>query len=199
MKKDKKDNAFHLLHKWQAGKINRRDFLIGMAILAAGASIPVAFKFFWQNQRRDPAVFSEEEWMAIGILQEHLLPSEKNAPGAKEINARGYLQWVLKDPNYDVEEKQYIHDGIGWLNDSAMEIENQKFLALSVQRREMLLKEIAKENWGESWLSKNLSLIFEALFCDPVYGGNVDGVGWKWLEHRPGLPRPPANRRYGIL
>ena len=31
---------------------------------------------------------------------------------------------------------------------------------------------------------------------DPVYGGNPDGIGWKWLMHPPGFPRPPKGKTY---
>jgi len=44
-----------------------------------------------------------------------------------------------------------------------------------------------------------LGYIFEALLVDPVYGGNPNGIGWKWLEHQPGLPRPTADKRYFLL
>jgi len=29
-----------------------------------------------------------------------------------------------------------------------------------------------------------------------VYGGNPDGIGWKWLEHQPGYPTPPADKSW---
>ena len=36
----------------------------------------------------------------------------------------------------------------------------------------------------------------EGFFADPVYGGNSNGIGWAWLEHQPGFPRPPVGRRH---
>ena len=36
----------------------------------------------------------------------------------------------------------------------------------------------------------------EALMLDPVYGGNPDMIGWKWLEHQAGFPRPVAGKTY---
>jgi gluconate 2-dehydrogenase gamma chain len=48
-------------------------------------------------------------------------------------------------------------------------------------------------------LSLLLYYIFEALLSDPVYGGNPGGIGWQWLEHQPGFPRPPADKIYGNL
>ena len=38
--------------------------------------------------------------------------------------------------------------------------------------------------------------LLEALLADPVYGGNTDEVGWKWLGYTAGFPRPPIGKRY---
>ena len=37
-----------------------------------------------------------------------------------------------------------------------------------------------------------LELTLECFFGDPVHGGNVDEIAWKWIGHRPGSPRPSA-------
>ena len=60
-----------------------------------------------------------------------------------------------------------------------------------------MLRHTAGYDGGENWLSTLLLYIFEALLTDPVYGGNPNGIGWKWLGHNPGLPRPTADKRYG--
>ena len=39
----------------------------------------------------------------------------------------------------------------------------------------------------------------EALLTDPAYGGNPDGIGWRWLGHTPGYPRPSAATIYPRL
>ena len=36
----------------------------------------------------------------------------------------------------------------------------------------------------------------EALLADPVYGGNFDQTGWRWLSHQPGFPRPSADKTW---
>ena len=35
-----------------------------------------------------------------------------------------------------------------------------------------------------------LGFVLEAFLGDPVHGGNPEGIGWTWAEHRPGYPRP---------
>jgi len=68
-----------------------------------------------------------------------------------------------------------------------------------MRQREQLLQRIAQANAGENWLSLLLMFIFGALLGSPVYGGNPDGIGWRWLEHNPGFPQPTSNNTYKKL
>ena len=52
---------------------------------------------------------------------------------------------------------------------------------------------------GGRWLRELIHYILEALLSDPVYGGNPGGIGWRWLEHRPGYKRPSPQQRYFLL
>ena len=71
------------------------------------------------------------------------------------------------------------------------------FEALDFTRKEQLLRYLAdRTRWGKNWLSLLLYYLFEALLADPAYGCNPDGVGWQWLEHQPGFPRPPPDKIY---
>jgi gluconate 2-dehydrogenase gamma chain len=58
------------------------------------------------------------------------------------------------------------------------------------------LHQIVDSSAGENWLSLLLYYLFESLTLDPVYGGNPDGIGWHWLEHQPGFPRPTKETSY---
>ena len=64
------------------------------------------------------------------------------------------------------------------------------------REKEELIRTISKEPAIKFWLSKHLTLIFEALLCDPIYGGNPDEIGWSWLRHNPGEPRPTKELAY---
>ena len=72
-------------------------------------------------------------------------------------------------------------------------------MALSESKREAALRELEGTSRGENWIATVLMYIFEALLCDPAYGGNPEGVGWRWLQHDPGFPRPSADKIYGKL
>ena len=60
----------------------------------------------------------------------------------------------------------------------------------------VMLRQIEQSNAGQNWLSLLLTYLLEALLADPVYGGNPDGIGWQWLEHQSGFPRPPADKTW---
>jgi len=140
--------------------------------------------------------FTKDQAEIVESVQQILFPSDKNGPGAKEVNAFDYLGWVLSDKQMDQEEVQYIINGIGWVDETSNEVYSSPYLQLTQTEKEKLIEKISQENWGESWLSVILTFIFEALLCDPQYGGNPNGIGWIWLSHNPGQPRPVKDLLY---
>ena len=149
-----------------------------------------------QNDNLQNVILNEAQLEIIESVQDILFPSDNYGPGAKEINAANYLLWVLSDPGKDPGEVSYIIDGISWVNETSEEKYSERFVDLNPAQKENIIALISFESWGESWLSVLLSFIFEALFCDPQYGGNPDGIGWNWLEHNPGQPRPTIKLLY---
>jgi len=99
----------------------------------------------------------------------------------------------------DPDNRKFIVNGVGWLNDIASKRHEAVFIDLNGDQREDVLRQIEKTGAGERWISLILLYVFEALLSDPVYGGNTDQIGWRWLEHQPGFPRPPASQRYQKL
>jgi gluconate 2-dehydrogenase gamma chain len=149
----------------------------------------------------DPArkTFDAHQWQTLEKVQDHLLPSEPGAPGASDINATYYLDRTLADPKFDPEVKGFILKGIGWLDELAEDDEGKPFKDVDPAWREDLLIRISQSSAGKNWLSTLITYTLEALLADPLYGGNPDGIGWTWLEHDPGQPRPTAEKIYGKL
>ncbi len=128
-----------------------------------------------------------------------LWSDDKNVPRIDELNVLKYFLWVLEDKYVDQEENQYITNGLIWTDETSVENYERHFDKLSDKEKMELLQEIIKSDWGESWMSKVLSLIFEAILSDPIYGSNSNGISWEWLEHNPGQPRPNQNNKYKVL
>lgn len=178
------------LDAWRQDLLTRRRFLLASAGGLAALFAPVG---------AGAVVESGNPWPLLAAVQDHLFPSELDAPGAREIRALAYLQGVLGDPRGDREEQRFILKGAAWLEDLSRQRYKTTFIDLDPIRREQVLREVASTPKGENWVSTVLLNICEALLSDPVYGGNPGGIGWAWLAHQPGFPRPTPEKRYGAL
>lgn len=141
--------------------------------------------------------FSKEEENNLLQVQEHLFPKDGDGPSASDVNSFAYLEWALTDPdNASDGDGDFIKKGVGWLDGLAKQTQGDIFLKLSFEQQDKVLRQISKSSTGENWMSIIIYYIMEALLFDPVYGGNPDGVGWKWLEHQPGFPAPDSDTIY---
>lgn len=141
--------------------------------------------------------FSPEQHKALDAVQMQLFPDDSNGPSAREINAMAYLERAMKDPqNIADGDPEFIAQGIGWLDDLARQTLGDNFVKLSPVQQEKVLTQIASSTAGENWMSILMYYLTEALMLDPVYGGNPEMVGWKWLEHQAGFPRPIEGKTY---
>jgi gluconate 2-dehydrogenase gamma chain len=179
--------------------MKRRELLRGVSLALATGPLPLrggedARAGSWRGQ-----TFSRAQWALVETVQDHLLPSEPDAPGSRDVNATAYLDRTLADPKFDPDVKGFILEGIGWLEEIAEAEEQRPFAVIEPARREELLRGIAGSDAGQRWLSNLITYTLEALLADPLYGGNPGGIGWKWLGHEPGLPRPSPDKIYPRL
>ena len=70
------------------------------------------------------------------------------------------------------------------------------FVELTLELQNEVLERMEQSKFGKNWLSLLMFYLTEALMLDPYYGGNPDMIGWIWLEHRPGFPRPVQGKTY---
>lgn len=184
------------IEKWQ---ISRRSFVKGLLIAGAITQIPFLSTCVNSSTNDKELPFGQLNARQKSVLNEVqiiLFPNDGNGPSAADINALEYLQWVISDSKMDPTEVEYIINGIKWIEESSDETFSDGFLELSIEEKENLISIVSKENWGENWLSVILTFIFEALLSDPLYGSNKESVGWKWLNHNPGYPRPTEDLLY---
>lgn len=186
--------------KKQKIKLSRRTFLAQtMGVMGAIAIPNIAYSQVIHKNK------SEKIWLTLSEVQEHLFPRTKEigdknfSPSAKDINAIGYLQAMLDAPDADNDEAKFILKGVDWLDQLSNTMLKSPFVRLNTIEREQVLQKISASETGETWLSTLLRYIFEALLTDPIYDGNTNSLGWKWLEHQPGFPRPPKSKKYWML
>ena len=141
--------------------------------------------------------FSDEQRRVLDAVLMQLFPDDGNGPSAQDLNARSYLEWAMTDPvNADDGDPQFIGKGIKKLTDASQEEHGVGFVELTHELQHELLEATAQSKFGKNWLSLLLFYLTEALMLDPYYGGNPDMIGWLWLEHRPGFPRPVDGKTY---
>lgn len=191
--------ANDFLGEWRQQLLSRRRFLLLAAGGSLAALLPLSSSASANKAGSDKASASRQKtdpWPVIDAVQQHLFPSEAQAPGAREINALGYLKFVVSDNTLDSESREFITRGAVWLQDMSLQMFDRSFLKLDEAESEKVLRRIATSSAGENWLATLLLYIAEALLTDPVYGGNTGEAGWRWLQHVPGFPRPPLDKTF---
>ncbi len=175
---------------------SRRNFIKGLC--ATGILIQTPLFTACQNEHAYTPVLSfNHQEIAKSFFQ--ILFPDKLAPGYEKINALFHLNMVLTDPLADPDETEYLKNGFKWTNETAQETYKKDFIHLNAEQKVHIFDNVWKTSWGESWLSRLLTIIFEALLIDPIYEVNLNEAGWKWLHHTPGLPRPNDRIIYPLI
>ena len=187
-------DIFQNIEKWET---DRRSFLRSALIAGAMTQIAAFTSCSSAELIEGNDILSAEEATILNDVLNVFFPDDGNGPGAEDINAFGYVMWVLHDTlNRKPEENEYILNGLKWTNEMASTFFETTFVELNEVEKRALVGKITEMEWGRPWSSVMISLIFEALLLDPIYGGNTDEIGWKWLNHTPGFPRPTEENRY---
>jgi len=185
--------TFSNLELWQT---RRRGFL--RAAIIGGAASQLAFVTSCDSAEEEGnEILSGKQVAVLKSVISILFPDDGNGPGTKEINAFDYIMWVLRDTlNRKPEDNDYIIEGLDWANDTSNEVYFCEYAELDQDQKDALVELFTKLDWGKNWSAAMLMLIFEALLLDPLYGGNTNEIGWKWLNHTAGYPRPTEANRY---
>lgn len=187
--------------------VSRRRFLTE----AAGAAGVATVTYFWFDGFGEPGrrehveptkpgaprqTFTAQEWRTLEAAGDRLLPSGPDSPGARTVNAIGYLDAVLQQPHISPGTVPLIKDGAARLDARARRMNARDFAALPLAQQDAAVRVFETFRTpdgrypGHAWLKKMLAYTLEAFFGDPVHGGNPNEVAWKWAGHKPGFPRP---------
>ena len=175
---------------------SRRNFI--STLIGAGIIINIPFVSSC-NYESETNILNDRQSNILQNVLTFLWPDDKFGPTHESIKAFEFFLWVLSDKNVDPEENEYLINGLKWVDETSIEEYNIHFEKTSGKQKYKILKKVLNLEWGESWLSKVLTILFEAMFADPIYGSNPEGIVWNWLDHNPGQPRPIENNKYSIL
>ena len=144
-----------LLRDFRAQRIDRRTFLTGVTALLTATSLPSFASAIPVASAGTGSALSKEPWLTFAAVQDHLFPTSADAPRAREINATSYLKRALSEAHTDPDDKQFIKDGAGWLNDIAKKKHAKMFYDLDELSREQVLRQIEQSSAGESWIPRS--------------------------------------------
>ncbi|MDX1350577.1 MAG: gluconate 2-dehydrogenase subunit 3 family protein [Putridiphycobacter sp.] len=180
---------------WQ---INRRRFIKGM--VAAGIVSKIGFLTACSEHsvkiEGKHYFFSDEEVKTLEVLLELIFPDNGNGPSIKEINALPHIIWTMQDEFYGYNTYELIKSSLHNLKELTDNNYKAKYTVLDVAMQSKIIEDISQLKWGDKFLSSLATYIFEAMAIDPQYNVNLDGVGWKWLDHMAGQPKPTPNQLY---
>ena len=126
----------------------------------------------------------------LKAMQQDLLHGTDAMPSYEQINPNKYLLIIFNHSRIGDDEKEYLRNGARWLNEEALEMYEKPYASLDADKRQRVLISFSSHDWGESYIYKVLSYMMESMLGDPIYGGNKNGSGWKFLGHRGGQPSP---------
>jgi len=144
-------------------------------------------------------LFKRAQWQTLIAIQEHLFPAHNGAPGASQFNAKAWLYNSLTQPRVNPDVIKIYHEQIKQTNILSQKLFSKKFVLLPQTAKEQVLRQLEKNRQGQVWLAEILNYLIEALLTDPVYGSNNQAIGWKWLGHTPGFPRPTPKQKFFLL
>jgi gluconate 2-dehydrogenase gamma chain len=147
-----------------------------------------------------PTFFNDHEARTVDALAARIIPGDAVDPGAREAGAVVYIDRSLAGA-YDHLQALY-QNGVRDLDVLSKERHGQPFAELSDSEQDAVLTEIGDvvetlptEHGAEPEARRTVEdarrarlayffavvreHVLQGFFCDPVYGGNRDAVGWK--------------------
>ncbi|QKF67378.1 hypothetical protein AVENP_1834 [Arcobacter venerupis] len=124
--------------------------------------------------------------MLLDEILNIIFPKTSLMPSAKEFKAVEYLVQNISNKTFDDEDKTLVLQGSKDFLSAFPD-----FLNLSQEKKRTLIFNVAKNNeYAKSWISKLSYYGIEAMFSDPIYGGNFNQIAWNSVNHSIGIPRP---------
>jgi len=187
-------------YKWE---MSRKSFLRSLFVLGAASQVP--FLSGCETESQEDRTFnasplSEEQLLVLQSVQLILFPKEGSGPSALEVNADKWVVYVLNDDREPQREKDFIINHLdGFIQFSFDNFQKPFHQLTSIQKEDLLSSFFEEDKAQKRWGSRLITLVFEALLLDPIYGVNPNEMGWNWLGHNPGVPRPTEENMYPAI
>jgi len=146
--------------------------------------------------------FNDHEARTVDALVARILPGDPADPGAREAGVLTYIDRTLS--GYQSEQQGFYQQGLVQLDRYSKAKHGAHFAELAEAAQDQVISEIdtgvlliwapkdpeadrEPQDAGTGQVTDLLSAFFalvrehtiQGMFCDPAYGGNRDGVGWR--------------------
>lgn len=130
------------------------------------------------------ATLSDHEMAILGAVVDLLIPPSNNGPGAAESGVQTYMQGLLE--GYGADAMPMYQAGLKALDAAA---QPDGFVAATANTQNAILDRAEKGQLAdapEGFFATLLEHTRQGMFCDPIYGGNINFAGWDLLQY-PGI------------
>jgi gluconate 2-dehydrogenase gamma chain len=167
--------------------ISRRDILKRVGVAGAAAAVPI--DAIAQAAREPFETLTAAEGATLEAMVARLIPTDSNGPGATDARAARYIDRALG--GFLTAFLVAYRTGLAGVETYARTAKGASFTQLSAQDQDAVLTDMennAAKGFPAAALFFNvvLSHTIQGTFCDPVYGGNANFVGWDLLGY-PGI------------
>ena len=124
-------------------------------------------------------------WKTIASVQDTLLPKTEHMTSAQDINELFYLVSNCSSEYFDANDLDFLIKGASMFHQNFPDFSHK-----DTESKNKILETATESDFLEKWLSKLIYYTIEAMFSDPIYGGNTHELGWTSTLHTTGNPRP---------
>jgi len=170
----------------------RRDVLkrLGLAGAAAVSLPELSHVLLFQRQilasqqtrpvEHDRRVLSADEAATLAAVCARIIPTDERGPGAKEARAVVYIDRSLG--GWLASSRDAYAAGLTSIDETARKKSGRKFVELTPSEQDAVLTDVQETPFFALVRTHTI----QGTFCDPVYGGNNNFVGWDLLGY-PGV------------
>jgi gluconate 2-dehydrogenase gamma chain len=139
-------------------------------------------------------VLTQPEWTTLEAACARIIPTDDD-PGATEANVVNYIDAQLSMPHF----KSFRHTFSDGLKELDRLASGGTFVSLPAAKQDQILTRMergvrmGRRRSSRQFFRLLLTFSLEGYLSDPVYGGNRDQAGWRFIgfEVRPPRPRCP--------
>jgi gluconate 2-dehydrogenase gamma chain len=167
--------------------VSRRGLLKGLSMAGAVIFALPAFDRVLAFQRdmskpgaMSTGVLSATDAATLAAVCTRLIPTDESGPGATEAGAAVYIDRALG--GWLASSRETYIAGLAAIDEAARAKTGKRFVELAPAEQDLVLDALAETPF---FLLVRAHTI-QGTFCDPVYGGNANFVGWDLIGY-PGV------------